>query len=374
MSHLVLVRASRHDVTPAIPRALEASEGLFERVAILCWSRGADGLPPQENQGGVEIHRFGGTVPARSWSTVLAVARFGIWIAWHLLRRRPRYIQVCDLESAAPTAIVSLLFGGRVIYDMRDPFADSYGVGPALRRVAYALDWLVMARCTAFVVPTAERVAYLGRWGRTRSVCIVRNTCHDVLKDLDDVRAAPDSDPAVVRLAYFGYLVATRGSRELLDLCDAEQGGVELWVAGQCREAGLLEALARTPGAHWLGLLPRREALARMRDADAVLLLYDPEVPVNRIAAPNKYFEALMTGTPVIVSRGMSLAKEVEGRSLGLVVDYGNQEALRETVGKLRDPHLREYLGRHCRQYYLDHCRLELDLARYRQFYRSLVA
>jgi hypothetical protein len=38
------VRASLHDVTPAIPRALEATAGLFARRVVLCWDRTGTGL------------------------------------------------------------------------------------------------------------------------------------------------------------------------------------------------------------------------------------------------------------------------------------------------------------------------------------------
>lgn len=375
MVDITFIRANVHDVTGAIPRAIEACAGVFGEVRVLCWNRSGAALDQREVVDGVEVRRFTLRSRPRSFSSVLNVLRFGVWVIRELLAGRPRWIQVCDLESALPAALACVWIRSKLIYDMRDPFAESYRLAPWLGRAAYALDWMAMSRCTAFVVPSAERVSYLGRWGRRRPVCIVRNTCHDQLADLQAPPFVEErQDASRVRLAYLGYLVPTRGAPWLLEACRAEAGALELWVAGLCRSEELGRSLEEAPGVRWFGLLPRPEALGLMREADGVTLLYDTCVPVNRIAAPNKYYEALMAGTPVLVSRGMSLALEVEREGLGFVLDYGDVEGLRDALEKLRDPQVRRRLGRRCRQYYLSQCLLAEDLERYREFYRALLA
>jgi glycosyltransferase involved in cell wall biosynthesis len=265
------------------------------------------------------------------------------------------------------------LTGARVVYDMRDPFADSYPFAKWVRPIAYLVDWLVMARCDGFVVPNEERVAYLGRWSRRRPVSVVRNLCRD--EAITDTPAALDcgSGAPGVRVAWLGYLVPSRGFELLRELLGSEGGRLELWVAGLCRSEALRRELETTPGIRWLGLLPRPQALTVMRRADAVALLYDPAIPVNRQAAPNKLYEALMTGTPVIVSRGMSVAGEVESEGLGWVVEYGDAAALGEVIAELREPGARGRLRARCREYFLRRCRWEDELPRYRELYERVL-
>lgn len=375
MADITFIRANLHDITGAIPRAIEASSGLFEKVRILCWNRSDIALKEPEVVAGAEIRRYSRQARPRSLATVLDILRFGVWVVRQLLRDPPKYVQVCDLESALPAMIASLWTRSVMIYDMRDPFAESYRFPRWVKPVAYAADWTAMAASRAFVVPAEERIPYLGRWSKRRLVAVVRNACHDELSALG---SSPATLPrrrssSTIRLAYLGYLVSTRGAEWLIELCREEQGGVELWVAGLCRSEKLQGMLAVTSEAHWFGLLPRMEALRLMREADAVSLLYDPSVPVNRIAAPNKFYEALMTSTPVLVSRGMSLAEEVEREGLGFVLTYGDLTGLREAISELRDADLRARLRQRCRQYFLDHCRLDQDLDQYRDFYRSLL-
>jgi len=370
---LTLVRASLHDITPAIPRAVEAAEGLFETVRVLCWNRGAAALPRHQVVDGIEVQRYGRRPPRRSWRTVLFVLAYALWVARRLLAQRPDVVQVCDLESAIAAVPVARLTGARVIYDMRDPFAESYRFPAGLARFAYSLDWLVMAGVSAFVIPAEERRAYLGRWAR-RPVCVVRNTCHDELAQVPaDSEVGSRPTPRTVRIAYLGYLVDTRGADQLLDLCRRHGGEVELWVAGLCRSAALEARLTATAGVHWLGRLPRPRALALMRDVDVVSLLYDPAVRVNRIAAPNKYYEALMAATPVLMSEGMSLAGELRRHGAGWVVSYGDASALDRVVDELADSQQRQRLARAARSWFLAECRLEEELVRYRDFYRRFL-
>lgn len=373
MPSLTLIRASLHDVTPAIPRALEAADGLFAPIRVLCWNRGDEPLPAHEVTGNVEIERYGRRPPPRSWRTVLRVLAFGYWVARRLLALRPDVVQICDLESAWAAVPTARLLGARVIYDMRDPFAQSYRFPFGLARLAYLFDWIVMAGVHGFILPAEDRRPYLGTWAR-RPVCVVRNTCHDELAELPDASAlGPRPTPTTVRLAYLGYLVNSRGAGQLIDLCRRHDGGVELWVAGLCRSPSLEAKLQSTAGVHWLGRVGRPEALALMRDADVVTLLYDPAVPVNRIAAPNKYYEALMAGTPVLMSVGMSLADEVCDHGTGWVVHYGDQAALDRVVDELGEADRRSGLSRRARAFFLEHCRLDTDLSGYRRFYRRMI-
>ena len=66
-----------------------------------------------------------------------------------------------------------------------------------------------------------------------------------------------------------------------------------------------------------------------------VAALYDPNVPNNRYAAPNKVFEAMMCAKPVITSDGIAITDLVRSVGCGVVVPYGDRAALQRALEQL---------------------------------------
>ena len=90
-------------------------------------------------------------------------------------------------------------------------------------------------------------------------------------------------------------------------------------------------------------------SLRKTAEADVVSIMYDPRVCVNRHAAPNKYYEALMLGKPVIWSTGMEIGKEAEKEQCGVSVEYGNVEELQKAVEYLMQPGVLKSMGERAR-------------------------
>jgi len=116
----------------------------------------------------------------------------------------------------------------------------------------------------------------------------------------------------------------------------AEDSGARLLVAGHGPdEATLLPRIESSPAARFLGNVPYEEVLDWTAMADAVVALYDPAIPGNRLASPNKLFEAMMFGKPVIVSDGTRMAEIVRTQGCGLIVTYGDRKALQSALERL---------------------------------------
>ena len=274
---IVFVRSNDYDTTPAIPRALEASEGIFKEVHILCWNRHNRQLPSESNADGIKIKRFMTKTPKpRSFRIFLCTLLYQCWVFWHLIRIRGDVVQTCDLDSGFPAGLACLIMRRKFVYDIRDPFALCYKFSPLARRLIYALDWCVMGLATAFVIPTDRYIHYLGRWGRSkREVCVIPNTCHDLLEELPSVSdIVSPTKPGDIRLAYLGCLTHNRGSQWLLDFCRQRKESVELLVAGGCRSEELKAKFKSTANVQFLGRLSYVKALALMREVDVVTILY----------------------------------------------------------------------------------------------------
>ena len=369
----VFVRANPHDVNQAIPRALEAARGQFDRLVVLCWNH--KGLAANDAQvlDGVEIRRFGFVMNGPGVRAVIGIVLYQLWALRQILVLRPDVVQGFDVYSMAPSALGRLLTGCRCVYDMRDPFALSYDFSPLVRRAAYCADWILMGLSTAFIVPDESRIPYLGRWGDLRPIAVIKNTCHDRLKQVESMSLedVPPKDGRV-RIVYLGYLAYSRGANDLLTLSRDPQVATEVWLAGSCSPPELEAQFKASPNARWWGKCSWMKSLVLTRSSDLTSILYDPKVAVNRIAAPNKMYESLMLGTPILVAEGMLQAELVRREGLGYVVPYGDVQALKKVVADLSDPDKAKRMRQRCREYFLKHSSLAGELDKYRAFYRRL--
>ena len=93
--------------------------------------------------------------------------------------------------------------------------------------------------------------------------------------------------------------------------------------------------------------------IANSLNADILFAFYDPQIPANRYASPNKLFEAMMCGKPIITNAETTATKIVETENCGVVVPYGDVEAIKDTILKLKNnADLRERLGKNGRRAY----------------------
>jgi glycosyltransferase involved in cell wall biosynthesis len=110
--------------------------------------------------------------------------------------------------------------------------------------------------------------------------------------------------------------------------------------------ATVKEECSKTSNATFLGRIPFDEVIPMTMKADVVFCMFDPGNPNNVMGTPNKLFEALVCGRPIVCTKGTYSGELVEQEEVGLAVEY-NEQGLREAITKLRDtPILREKLGR----------------------------
>lgn len=53
--------------------------------------------------------------------------------------------------------------------------------------------------------------------------------------------------------------------------------------------------------------------------------IYDPDVPNHKYAAPNKFYESLMLGKPVIMAKNTGFDEILETEKIGYLMDYSSE-------------------------------------------------
>jgi glycosyltransferase involved in cell wall biosynthesis len=100
-----------------------------------------------------------------------------------------------------------------------------------------------MGCCYAFVLPSEERINYLGIWEKYKKVFVIINTCYDELYKIPKESKLLSYDENKIKIGFFGYLHKSRGSNQLLEIAKKFPDKVEIYVAGKCRSPELIEEI-----------------------------------------------------------------------------------------------------------------------------------
>jgi glycosyltransferase involved in cell wall biosynthesis len=274
---------------------------------------------------------------------VLGLAQWQLFLGRVIGAERPDIIQFCDVFSAVPALVAKYATGARLIFDIR----DNAGLSVRHRSVlaAYLLDALERFAAVAsdsvvtVSIPLKETLPPAAQ----RHTIVIPNA---PLGDTFDKFQFSGNGELRVNLAGF---VSHR--RNLVAWCrlSSDRPTVHLDLYGNVAD-DQTRCILRDYGVTGIESCPHPESIRRMSLADVVSLMYDPAVPINVYAAPNKYYEALMLGKPIVAAKGMKLAREIVEHDCGVEVDYGDVGALRNAMDRFTDLGVRQRMGMHARQ------------------------
>ncbi|GAA3830717.1 hypothetical protein GCM10022226_59470 [Sphaerisporangium flaviroseum] len=171
---------------------------------------------------------------------------------------------------------------------------------------------------------------------------------HLVVPNTTYVPATPPPLPGDNRVVYVGHLSHARGVSEMIELAHSlRPHGIRLDLIGAADATvrPMLRDAQRVGLLDWFGYVPNSHALRMAQGALAGLsLLHD--VPNYRQSLPTKVIEYMARGLPVITTP-LPMAASIVGRTdCGVIVPYGDVEAVTQAVLRLRDdPERRATMG-----------------------------
>ncbi len=232
--------------------------------------------------------------------------------------------------------------GSAVVYDARDIYVDAANVArlPGPARSLFAAVERRWARQASRVVTVNEPYAEVmeRRFGVPRPL-IVMNCSYR-----RDVPAAPRRlfhdrlglDPTTRVVLYHGGLSRDRGIEQLIEALPTFPEHAVLALLGYGSLRAELERRAAEPAlAGRLFVLPAvapTELLDWVGSADVVAMPIQPTTLNHRLTTPNKLFEAMAAGVPVVGSDLPGMAGIVRETGCGLVCDPTSPAAIAAAV------------------------------------------
>ncbi|MBE0411222.1 MAG: glycosyltransferase family 4 protein [Anaerolineales bacterium] len=351
LKRVIICRATPVAPDPRVAKiARSLQEGNYA-VSVLGWDMSGS-YPREEWVNGVQIYRLRVTASfGRGIINLAHQLRWQVALGWWLINKRSNYdlIHACDFDTVLPALMMKIVWGKKVVYDIFDFYADMLRATPGLiKRLIRWVDLRVIRFVDAVILADDARKEQI-KGSRPKRLVVINN----VLDAGNTYIANKKMPPASLTLAYVGNLQIERGLLSLIEVLE-NNPDISLDLAGfGGDEQEIIQTAKELTNIQWHGRVEYERALEINRLADALIATYDPSIPNHRYASPNKVFEAMVLGKPIIVASHTNMDEIINKYRCGLVVEYGNTDSLNSALLELKNnPDLRKRLGENGRKAY----------------------
>jgi glycosyltransferase involved in cell wall biosynthesis len=340
--HLTTVHP-RNDVRIFIKQARTLATEMPHKVWLVVSDGKAD---DNKNQGRVSVHDLGNLGSGR----LIRMLR-GPWCAFCAIGKiRPTIVHFHDPELI-PLGLILKIVGYKVIYDVhedvpRQILFKHYLPFFTLKPLALAIHGLEMLGAKVFdaIVPATPQIAK--RFPSHKTI-VIQN--FPIITELVNHSAKSYIERPKI-FVYAGGLSIVRGVREMVEAINMFEAGskVRLDLAGSFSPKNTVEKLQTMQDWSFInyhGQLTRAELVNILNNAIAGLVLFHP-IPNHLNAQPNKMFEYMAVGLPVIASDFPLWRRIIDEAGCGLLVDPLDPRAIARAMQWILDnPEEAEAMG-----------------------------
>lgn len=292
-----------------------------------------------------------------------------------------------DLDALLVGALAAGALGARLVYDAHELWLESsrYMIStPPLDRLRYRLtERLLLPRADAVIAVTPSRGRAMRRMypDAIRRVAIVENSTPR-LKTLPaprDLRRRLGIPEGAFVALYQGIICPERGLEQLLEAAGRlRESGAYVAIVGHDAWQGTLRRMAGDMGVddivRFHPPVPSEELPALTVAADAGLILFRNTCLNHYYSLPNKLYEYMMAGIPIVASDFPEMGRIIGDVGCGLLVDPESPAEIARAIGGLAemDPAERGAMGRLGRTAALDRHNWEVQRRRLLDLYGNL--
>ena len=260
----------------------------------------------------------------KSFSTIKGLLLFQTWLKKQLKKiiKEIDYIHACDFDCGYMAYKISKKYKKKLIYDMYDYYTDSR---PMPKIIASKVE-----NKENNIINNADIAIICGEWRKDQIVntkpkklIVIHNTPD--LKFMNH-KSIIKSKTKKLKVAYVGVF---QNDRLLLELLEEfkKHDEYELHIGGfGIYENQIKTASEKNNNIFYYGSLKYDDVLALESDCDILFATYNPIVKNHKYSAPNKVYEAMALGKPIIVCKNTGLDKLVTNNNIGVAIGYDANE------------------------------------------------
>ena len=329
MKSVVLLRSTPVQPDPPVEKMANTLLAEGYRVTIAAWDRNSNtkrvNSQMKLSNGTVDIVRFG--IPAQFGGGLKKTLKPLICFQWALfswlMHNQKHYdiIHAFDFDTGYVASLAASLWNKKLVYHILDYYVASHGLSHSrLGNLVEKREIKVINKANATVICTEKRREQIAK-ARPRQLYVIHNTpdANIVLSETGIEMQGDDSKAKIVYVGIFGR------KRFLQEAFEAVRGrdDIELHIGGFGEiEKEVIQEAACNNNVFYYGRLPYVKTLALEKQCDIMFAMYDPVIPNHQYSAPNKFYEALMLGKPIIMANNTGFDDVISNEEVGVTAEY----------------------------------------------------
>lgn len=231
-------------------------------------------------------------------------------------------IHACDLNSAFPAALFKALHKSDVtlIFDACDWFSANFAHKKFLCFCFGLMERFTCKKADELIICEPERIAQV-QFKLKKRPLVMRNIPEVDTSLITGIQEKYKFDNTNPVLAYLGGFANSRFLLELLSLAETESFNLLIAGSGDKEIMKKCEELNKRNNVKYFGRVNMIEGLNMEYAADIVYAMYCKINPNHIYAAPNKYYEAMLLGKPLITTKGTLPGDKVKFYDTGWAVE-----------------------------------------------------
>ena len=250
-----------------------------------------------------------------------------------------------DLTGLGPADAARARAGGSLVYDSHELYLESGslpGLPGVARRLLFAYERRLVRRADAVITVNESIASELSARYGVPAPAVVMNCPPLALaptsREASPLRSLPSLGDARV-LVIHGSLTPGKGLLESAAAVERLPADCKLVLLGFGSLRDRLLALSLTDPLRGRLFVqppvPQSELLAWLSGADVAVIAFTPDSLNQHYATPNRLFESLAAGIPVVVSDFPEMRRVVEEHGVGAVCDPTDPGSIAAAVGAL---------------------------------------
>lgn len=278
------------------------------------------------------------------WKAIRDKFRWMIFVYNYIIRHSDsiKVVHACDIDVAFPAALAKKRLGGKfkMIFDSCD-WASATASAGYMKKMYGIMEKIALKQTDSIIICEPERVGQMPQNLPVVPV-VMRNmpSFEDREFLYEDEQYKFDNDKITV--SYMGWFGHGRFIDELLNC--AEKGIINLLIGGfgkasiedRCRQLNSTHENVR-----FMGKMEYKNGLNMMYNSDLIYAMYCKHIPNHMYAAPNKFYESMFLGRPIISTVGINMEEKIKSEGIGYNIEE-SQDVLDEFMRTITRKDLQE--------------------------------
>ncbi len=235
-------------------------------------------------------------------------------------RKKIDAVHAIDFDSGLSSWLFCFLFKKKFIFDVYDKYTDVRNFPNFLVRLIDRIEVFLIKKSDLTILADDNRYEQHGLKTSLPNVMVLENV--PSVSTISSIKLKEISFP--INIGYFGVLEPNNRGLEDLVFAVQKHPNIMLHVVGYGPLADFMQTNSiNYSNIKYYGSKTAEQGLEIMKNMDILVGMYYKTVKNHLFAAPNKYYEHLMLGRPLLTTEGIPPGLKVELNNTGWAISEG---------------------------------------------------